>query len=84
MEQKQENNLEESLSKLTELLKDFSSRRFIFRNFTAGIIRGVGFAIGATIIFALIGWILSKLQIVPILGDWAIRILEYIENVKGY
>jgi phage shock protein PspC (stress-responsive transcriptional regulator) len=94
MEEKQEKSLSESVAILTKLAKDLKSRRylqridnpkkFFFYNFISGIVRGIGVAFGASIVFALILWILSKLQIVPILGDWAIVILDYIEKMRGY
>ncbi|MFH1894466.1 MAG: DUF5665 domain-containing protein [Patescibacteria group bacterium] len=94
MEEKQEKSLGESVAVLTKLVEDLRSRRylqridnpkkFFFYNFISGIIRGVGVAIGASIAFALIIWILSKLQIVPVLGNWAIIILDYIEKMRGY
>lgn len=94
MKEKQEKSLGESVAVLTKLVEELRSRRylqridkpkrFLFYNFIAGIVRGVGVAIGASIVFALIIWILSRLQIVPILGDWAIIIVDYIERARGY
>jgi hypothetical protein len=94
MEEKQEKSLRESVTVLTKLVEELRSRRylqridkpkrFLFYNFISGIVRGIGVALGASIVFALIIWILSKLQIVPVLGNWAIIILDYIEKVRGY
>jgi hypothetical protein len=59
-------------------------KKFIFYNFLAGIARGLGFAFGVTFIFALIIWFLSKLSLVPLLGDWINSILKYIESTRVY
>lgn len=59
-------------------------KKFLFYNFIVGIIRGLGFAIGVSLIFALILWILTQLIIIPIVGDWIVDLLNYIERVKLY
>ena len=59
-------------------------KKFFFYNFLLGIIRGVGFAFGASLIFAFIIWMLSKLSIVPFLGDWVVNLLDYIQKTKIY
>lgn len=57
-------------------------RKFIFYNFLGGLVKGLGFAIGTTIIFALLIWFLSKLSIIPVLGNWINSLLDYINKVR--
>ncbi|MGI5892212.1 MAG: DUF5665 domain-containing protein [Bacillota bacterium] len=54
-------------------------------NLMAGIGRGVGFAIGFTILSALMLYILNKLAIlnIPLLGDFIAEIWRYVEQSKG-
>ena len=45
--------------------------RIIWVNFLAGVFRGLGALIGASIILALIIWVLTLLISVPLVGDYA-------------
>lgn len=92
MEEKEEKTLVESITNLTELVKQLRSerylqmidnrRRFLFYNFMAGAARGVGWALGATIILGIVIWILSQLINVPFLGDWIGNIIDYIQESR--
>jgi len=94
MKEEEEKSLTESINALVKLVDGLRSRRyldmidkpkkFLFYNFMSGIASGLGTAIGASIIFAAIIWLLSKIQILPILGNWAVIILDYIQKAKGY
>lgn len=92
MEEKEEKTLVESITNLTELVKQLRSerylqmidnrKRFLFYNFMAGVARGVGWALGATIILGIVVWILSQLINVPFLGDWIGNIIDYIQQSR--
>ena len=55
--------------------------RIIWVNFLAGIFRGLGALIGASIVLALMVWVLSKLVDVPLVGEYA---KEVRSTVTGY
>jgi len=55
--------------------------RIIWVNFIAGIFRGLGALIGASIVLALLVWVLSKLVNVPLVGEYA---KEVKATVSGY
>ncbi|MCF6190845.1 MAG: DUF5665 domain-containing protein [Cocleimonas sp.] len=55
--------------------------RIIWVNFIAGIFRGLGALIGASIVLALLFWVLSKLVDVPLVGQYA---KEVKATVSGY
>ncbi len=55
--------------------------RIIWVNFIAGIFRGLGALIGASIVLALLVWVLSKLVDVPLVGEYA---KEVRSTVTGY
>lgn len=57
----------------------YSLRRMILNNFLGGLFWGFGTVLGATILVAIILFILSKLDTVPIIGDFISRILSQIE-----
>lgn len=56
--------------------------QMILDNFLGGIAWSLGTLIGATIIIALIGFILSKIDVIPIIGSWIAQIIQAI-NFKN-
>lgn len=50
--------------------------RMIIYNFFGGIAWGLGVLIGTTIIFALIAYFVTKIDFVPIFGEYAARVIE--------
>lgn len=61
--------------------KVYRSPKIIFlHNFLGGIAWSLGTLIGATIILALLGFILSKAGIIPLIGGWIIRLMEFINQ----
>lgn len=55
--------------------------RFMFLNFLAGIMRGLGMALGMTVIFALLLIVMSKMINIPVIGFY---VAEIIKIVEGY
>lgn len=53
--------------------------KMLWPNFVAGIARGFGALVGATIVIAMIGWILSTLIDLPLIGK---KIEPYIHDVQ--
>ena len=92
MEEKEEKTLVESITTLTELIRQIRSekylqmvdnrKKFLFYNFIAGLARGVGWALGATVVLGFVVWILSHLINVPLLGDWIGSIIDYIQEAR--
>ena len=60
-------------------------RKLIWTSFVAGIARGLGAAVGATVIFALVLEVLRRLIVVNVLGigDFIVSILKVIEAKQG-
>jgi hypothetical protein len=48
--------------------------RVLLYRFATGMAVGLGTVIGATVLLSLIVWTLSKIEFVPIIGDWAAEI----------
>lgn len=92
MKKKEEKELTESIWSLTKLVKELRSKRYLqmaehpkkifLYSFLLGIARGVGFAIGVSIVFAFIIWLLSKMTVIPFLGDWISTLLNYVETIR--
>ena len=91
---KKKKKLEEKIEHLTNTieesnLKDFAyiignKKEIIFRNFMAGISRGVGIGIGITIITAILILFLRHLVTlnIPIIGEYISDIVEIVEKSR--
>jgi len=60
-------------------------RRIITVNLIAGLFRGVGVAIGFTLLTALVLFVLNRLAILnlPFFGDIIVELLRYVDNTRG-
>jgi len=75
---KDKKNIEEKLSQdIKGLTEEMHKRNSFWRGFAGGIVRGIGYAIGATILFGIlitiVGYIVrtSDIQWVQQLAEWA-------------
>lgn len=57
-------------------------RRLLWRSFLQGVAGGLGRAVGATVIVALLVWLVGQLQVVPGLGGWIARLIEAIRSAQ--
>jgi hypothetical protein len=77
------------LDKLTAELETLNSHRFIrvhnslwwlmLFQFTRGLAFGLGSVLGASILVSLVVWWLSQFEFIPIIGDFARQLIEWIE-----
>ena len=75
--------LEQAINDLKEhyLFKMNSSlSKTIFFSLVRGLSFGLGSVIGATILVYLLIFFLSQIEFIPIIGEWAARLIEQIEN----
>lgn len=56
-----------------------SPRRVIWMNFLAGISRGLGITIGATIVFFVVVAILRHFVTLPVIGKFIAQILDFVD-----
>jgi len=63
-----------------------SGKRLMWINFKAGVARGFGITVGATLVLGIAIWILAKLVDLPIIGEYfeqtMLYINEYTENTN--
>jgi hypothetical protein len=57
-------------------------RRRLWHGFLLGIAAGLGRAVGATVILALLIWVLGRLEVVPVLGGWIARLVDVVETAQ--
>lgn len=63
-----------------------NTKQLMYKQFLAGIARGVGYGIGFLVLAALAIYILQSVASwgLPYIGDFIARLLEYINDVEGY
>lgn len=54
--------------------------RALFRQFLMGVAFGLGSFLGATIVVSMLVYSLGQIDFIPILGEWAARIVEQIQR----
>ena len=75
----------ESMSMEQYMLYITDTRRYLWRNFTAGIARGLGGAVGFTILGAIVAAVLSRLTLenVPLIGGFLAEIVDAVQQNLG-
>ena len=78
--------MDKNEQKAAYTLKEFmryssSPWRIVWVNFVAGIFRGLGAVIGASLVIALIVWVLSLFSDMPLVGEYAAKVKT---SVTGY
>ena len=53
-------------------------RQIFVNNFTGGIAWGLGATVGVSIIVAILGIVLKKIDIVPLFGNFASQVTNYV------
>lgn len=77
-------------TQVSEKLEEFiiymsSSWRLIWTNFVAGVFRGLGAMIGASVVIAFLLWFLSIFANLPLIGEYVAEyILEVQQTIKSY
>jgi len=57
-------------------------RHVLWRSFLRGMAFGLGQAVGAVLLVGILVWLLSQLEVVPVLGEWIARLLEAIRMAQ--
>ena len=75
----------ESMNMEQYMLYITAPRRYLWRNFTAGIARGLGGAVGFTILGAIVAAVLSRLTLenVPLIGGFLAEIVDAVQQNLG-
>lgn len=94
MKEKKIIDLENKLDKINKVLSKNNildladllgnTKKLVFRNFLAGLFRGIGIGIGVTILTAILIYILQKIVRlnIPIIGQYISDIAEIVEKNK--
>lgn len=55
-----------------------TKREIFFNNFLGGVAWGLGATVGVSIFFAILAFILSKVNLVPFVGNFVTKVAQYI------
>jgi hypothetical protein len=85
---KPEDDLKTELAALRQEVARFNDHRFVriensvlrmlLYQFSRGLAFGLGTVVGASVLVSVVGYFLSQIDFVPILGEWAAAIAERI------
>ncbi|MFT6223544.1 MAG: hypothetical protein ACJA1F_001388 [Paracoccaceae bacterium] len=53
--------------------------RLVMFQFVRGLALGLGTVVGASILVSLVGFLLTRIDFIPIIGEWAVEIARQIE-----
>ncbi len=59
-----------------------SMPRLLWMSFLRGLATGLGTVVGATALVSVFLYVLSQIEIIPIIGDWANQIAREIERIE--
>lgn len=57
-----------------------SGKRLFWTNFKAGVAKGLGITVGATVVLAILVWFLAKLVALPVVGEYFAQAEDFIEE----
>ncbi|UYV37721.1 DUF5665 domain-containing protein [Rhodobacteraceae bacterium D3-12] len=82
----------QAIQQLTQEVERLNSHRFItlhnsrwrilLYSLGRGLAFGLGSVLGATILVSIVGWWASQFEFLPIIGEWAARLVEEIERAE--
>ena len=59
-----------------------STRRLLWHQFLRGLAFGLGSVMGATILVSVLVYVLSFVDFVPVLGEWAAEVVRIVEGAQ--
>lgn len=70
----------EILERIDKKLERFVSRR---HSFYRGVYSALGATIGLTIVLTIFGWVLTQISFVPIIGNFAHDVLDFVNATSN-
>jgi hypothetical protein len=72
---------EEKVKTQDHFLRIYRSRKeMMFNNFLGGIAWALGALFGAGIVIAIVSFVASKIDFIPIIGNWVMQISEFVKQ----
>ncbi len=61
-------------------LRQITKRQIFFNNFLGGVAWGIGSALGAAIFVLILGYMFSKINIIPVVGSFVAQVQEVVQQ----
>lgn len=65
-----QDSLDKNIQETNRLLETLIKRTNLWYRFVAGLMQALGATVGLAIILAILSYLLSRVQLVPIIGNW--------------
>mgnify|MGYP003421532742 FL=1 len=65
-----QDSLKQELQLLNQNIAKLVRRQNLWRSFFGGVLSGLGSVVGATIVVAILAYMLRNVQLVPLIGSW--------------
>lgn len=71
-------------AEIQDIIENYSSvKRRLVVNFIAGAARGLGLSLGTIVVLGILGFILSQLVDMPLIGEYIAQLLDYVKASQG-
>lgn len=61
-------------------LRQITKKQIFFNNFLGGVAWGIGSALGAAIFVLILGYMFSKINIIPVVGSFVAQVQEVVQQ----
>ena len=72
-------DLIKAVEKLNANVERLVHKQSVLSSFFSGLLSGLGSVMGATVVVALLVWLLGRLQLVPVIGAWVASIVKVVQ-----
>lgn len=74
---------EKLLKENNRLLQELINSRKYHRRFIAGLVYGLGATVGVAVVLGIFAFIVSRIELIPIIGEWLSRVVnEALVNIN--
>lgn len=68
--------MDKNLERTNELLEKINKKSSLGYRFLAGLIQALGATVGLALVLAILGYFISKIELIPIIGGWVSDIIN--------
>ena len=68
--------LTEEIKKLNTVINRLYKKQSFMRSFVNGVFMGLGSVVGATLVVAVIVYLLNQVNLIPVIGNWLSQIIS--------
>jgi len=69
----------EEISRLSQVIQKLDRRHTLIYSFFRGIVTGLGTVVGATLVVAILAYLFSHVELIPLIGTWLSELIKQID-----